>query len=55
VPFGSNTAETAADWLVASPDRTAEIDRTCWSEALASEGGTVFRQEPGCNLRTSAG
>lgn len=55
VPFGSNGAEIDADWLVANPERAAEIDDTCWRKMHESEGGTVFRRVPGaCSVRSSA-
>ncbi|MGH3109875.1 MAG: hypothetical protein ACRDQT_03025, partial [Gaiellaceae bacterium] len=48
VPIGSGALDVFTAWLVSTPDRTAEIDRSCWEEAFASEGGTVFRRQEAC-------
>jgi len=48
VPIGSGALDVSTAWLVSSPDRTTEIDRSCWAEAFASEGGTVFRRQEAC-------
>jgi hypothetical protein len=56
VPFGSSAAEIATDWLVANPDRAAEIDPTCWRRVVDVEGGAVFSREAGaCVLPSSSG
>jgi Glycosyltransferase family 87 len=48
VPFGTTAHDVQADWLVANPDRTAEIDRSCWQEAFNSSVGSVFRHGGAC-------
>ncbi len=48
VPFGSNGRETRADWLLASPERAAEIVSSCWRTALSSVGGVVFERRDSC-------
>jgi hypothetical protein len=49
VPFGSSAREVRSDWLLADPQRAAEIDSTCWHMAFRSERGTVFRRVRGCS------
>jgi hypothetical protein len=44
VPFGSSARELVAGWLVASNERAAEIDRSCWLEVLRSDEATIFRR-----------
>jgi hypothetical protein len=48
VPFGSSAREVETDWLVASRERTPEIDVSCWRAALRSDEATVFRHVAGC-------
>ncbi len=48
VPFGSSAREVDTGWLVASRERTPEIDVFCWRAALRSEEATVFRHVAGC-------
>jgi hypothetical protein len=48
VAFGSSARDARADWLVASRERAAEIDRSCWREAFESAEATVFRHNGAC-------
>jgi hypothetical protein len=48
VPWGSTAADVRAEWLVANPERAAEVDRTCWEERLAAERGTIFERTGRC-------
>lgn len=45
---GSNGDDAAARWLFADPDRSREIDATCWQAVLRSERGTIFRRTTRC-------
>ena len=49
VPFGSSTRELDAGWVLASHERTAEIDHSCWRESFQSDEATVFRRADSCN------
>jgi hypothetical protein len=49
VPFGSTASDVTTGWLLANPERAAEIDRACWVVAFQSETGTVFRRKAGCS------
>ena len=46
VPFGSTERDIETDWLLANPERAAEIDRSCWLERFSSESGMVFERQP---------
>jgi hypothetical protein len=48
VPFGTTAHDVQAEWLVATPERAAEIDRSCWQEAFQSSVGSVFRHSGVC-------
>ena len=49
VPFGSSARELDAGWVLASHERTAEIDHSCWRESFQSDEATVFRRADSCN------
>ena len=49
VPFGSSARELDVGWLLASQERTAEIDHSCWRESFQSDEATVFRRADSCN------
>ena len=49
IPFGSRAGEVRARWLLADPQRAAEIDLACWQTAFRSETGTVFRRVRACS------
>ena len=49
VPFGSSARELDVGWLLASHERTAEIDHSCWRESFQSDEATVFRRADSCN------
>jgi hypothetical protein len=49
VPFGSSARELNVGWLLASQERTAEIDHSCWRESFRSDEATVFRRADSCN------
>jgi hypothetical protein len=48
VQFGSSAGDVETGWLVASRERTPEIDVSCWRAALRSEEANVFRHVAGC-------
>ena len=48
VPFGSNARSVDAAWLLASRERSTEIDLSCWSRAFQSDEGGVFRRRGDC-------
>ena len=48
VPGGSSARDIDADWLYASRQRSAEIDRSCWQPQLESAEGTVFERRTNC-------
>jgi 4-amino-4-deoxy-L-arabinose transferase-like glycosyltransferase len=48
VPFGSSAHELGDRWLVASSERSGEIDTTCWQTAFADSVNTVFRRRLNC-------
>jgi hypothetical protein len=49
VPFGSSARELDVGWLLATQERTAEIDHSCWRESFRSDEATVFRRADSCN------
>jgi hypothetical protein len=48
VPFGSHAGDLTDDWLVASRERSDEIERSCWRLVYAASEGTVFKRSAGC-------
>jgi hypothetical protein len=48
VPGGSSASDVDSDWLLANPERAAEIDKACWTVAFQSAAGTVFRRADNC-------
>jgi len=48
VPVGSSASDLDTEWLLANPERAAQIDTACWTVAFQSEAGTVFRRADGC-------
>jgi hypothetical protein len=48
IPFGSSSRGIRANWLLASSERAAEIDSSCWRAAFQSAAGTVFRRAADC-------
>jgi hypothetical protein len=49
IPFGSSAREPDVGWLLASQERTAEIDHSCWRESFRSDEATVFRRADNCS------
>jgi hypothetical protein len=48
VPFGSNGDDVSTKWLYANSQRAGEVDRACWTPALQSDRGTIFRRAASC-------
>jgi 4-amino-4-deoxy-L-arabinose transferase-like glycosyltransferase len=49
VPEGSNAHDLNDSWLLASSERAAQIDRSCWQPAFQSPEGDVFRRSATCD------
>jgi hypothetical protein len=49
VPNGSTARDIRAGWLFANPQRSAEIDATCWIPRLHADRGTVFQRAAECS------
>jgi hypothetical protein len=54
VELDSPATGMRATWLVAGRRRAAEIDSSCWTTALETKGGTVFRRHQTCLLPSSS-
>jgi dolichyl-phosphate-mannose-protein mannosyltransferase len=54
VPFGSSARDFSDDWLVATRERSGEIDPSCWRPAYEASEGAVFKRATACDEQSGS-